>query len=505
MALTGNATSHDNANDVSNITITFADDAFVNETATSVINSTDANGEINFVTTPVAITSITDNASDISVTGVHASVDGDYTLVADPSTLALTGDFDPAAGVGSIDLDKPVYSYTNDDRETWYLWARTGSGYHISQLDNTDLWFWEAVTDASELVTDPTQVSSWAQSTGDAGSATQTPVQYAELVHLAVGAAGVTYTLTFNQAMALPTSAYHNISLLDSEDNVISEYDPNIGEDGGHTGDWLIGPLEHMDGSGNTVFRVDVQPGNTNTIHAFSGAVRLALNKDNIVSADGNAMLEDFTQTHSSQSFDTLSGNNNITGTSGDDTINGGAGHDTLDGAGGNDNLSGGAGNDRLNGGDGNDTIAGGNGIDTINGEAGNDTLIGGGNSDTINGGDGDDIINGGGGSDTLTGGSGKDTFVYAPTNDTEEGTITDFTLGADGDVLDLSEMLDYNQGNTLSDFITIAADSSTAGKFYVNLDFDGAGGRDTFIILEDMGDTLTLAELQLYNNLVVL
>ena len=165
----------------------------------------------------------------------------------------------------------------------------------------------------------------------------------------------------------------------------------------------------------------------------------------------------------SGQGADTLTADENLTGSSHDDSLSGDGADNSLDGNAGNDTLAGGPGNDLLNGGPGTDTVdysssgagvvadlatgsASGQGADTLtadenltgsshddslsgdgadnslDGNAGNDTLAGGPGNDLLNGGGGDDAIYGdtvasylanggvGGGRDTLNGGAGYDT-----------------------------------------------------------------------------------------------
>jgi Ca2+-binding RTX toxin-like protein len=148
----------------------------------------------------------------------------------------------------------------------------------------------------------------------------------------------------------------------------------------------------------------------------------------------------------------TGSGNDSITGGAGADSINAGAGADTIVGEQGDDVLNGGAGADLLQVGaafeDVSDaqivgietvTITNSNGIRlsldnqtdgfTINGNNGNETIVGSSGADTITGGVGNDV---------LTGGAGADTFVFTNVVANNTDTITDFTGGAAGDVLQL-------------------------------------------------------------------
>jgi RTX calcium-binding nonapeptide repeat (4 copies)/Lectin C-type domain len=107
-----------------------------------------------------------------------------------------------------------------------------------------------------------------------------------------------------------------------------------------------------------------------------------------------------------------------LLGTVGHDFIWGGTIGNIIRGVGGDDILKGNGGKDRIQGGIGNDDLQGGAGADTLNG---------------------------GTGSDTLSGGSGVDTFVFLAAADSRPSalrdTITDFTGGAAGDIIDLSAL----------------------------------------------------------------
>ncbi|MGU5642928.1 type I secretion C-terminal target domain-containing protein [Aeromonas caviae] len=186
-----------------------------------------------------------------------------------------------------------------------------------------------------------------------------------------------------------------------------------------------------------------------------------------------------------------------ITGNSLDNILSGGAGDDLLLGAGGKDTLVGGTGNDQLDGGSGNDTLLG---------ESGNDTLTGGLGNDILLGRDGNDLLIGGTGSDTLTGGAGKDTFKWMAGDAGGTDTIKDFTTGANGDVLDLSELLsgEHADASTLDHYLTFASGPGS-GKSTLTIDLDGAGsGTTTHTILFDNVDlTAGKSNLQIIQDLL--
>lgn len=121
----------------------------------------------------------------------------------------------------------------------------------------------------------------------------------------------------------------------------------------------------------------------------------------------------------------------------------------------------------------------GGDGGDVINGTAEDDVLAGG---------LGDDILAGGGGDDTLTGGPGADGFAFAAA-DLGNGvdSVTDFNGSggtydaAEGDLLDLSDLVSVDDDKSLDDYVHFADDGS--GNVNVHVDPGGAVGTHSEII----------------------
>ena len=138
--------------------------------------------------------------------------------------------------------------------------------------------------------------------------------------------------------------------------------------------------------------------------------------------------------------------------------------------------LSGGAGDDTL--------IAGDNRVNTLDGGDGNDTLIGGENaSDILIGGAGNDILDGGAtGGDILTGGTGSDTFIWDTSDIFDTDNITDFNV-AEGDALDLSDLLQDESQSTLSNYFDINFDGNDTT---LTVSSTGNGSNTTTIVLED-------------------
>jgi Ca2+-binding RTX toxin-like protein len=200
----------------------------------------------------------------------------------------------------------------------------------------------------------------------------------------------------------------------------------------------------------------------------------------------GTAAAERLLGTAGSDTIEGNGGGDRIDGGRGDDVLTGGddgtdtlfgeAGNDQLNGGGGADNLYGGMGDDVVHGGDGNDYIVRdeARGSDILYGEAGDDYIVvgsfkGSGASQAY-GGDGNDYftidvrtgatvaIDGGAGDDwvdliswdsaaTVTLGAGRDlitletAFTFTGTSSTGV-TVTDFTTGPGGDVLQIAEAL---------------------------------------------------------------
>ena len=105
-------------------------------------------------------------------------------------------------------------------------------------------------------------------------------------------------------------------------------------------------------------------------------------------------------------------------------------------------------------------------------------------------------VIKGAAGDDTLTGNAGEvDAFVYTDVADGSD-TINDFSM-ADGDILDLASLLDYADGDELSNYLTVT-DGGNGGDVTLAIDADGTGGTDITLTLSGI-DTgaLTLADLE--------
>ena len=223
---------------------------------------------------------------------------------------------------------------------------------------------------------------------------------------------------------------------------------------------------------------------------------------------------------------DTLIGSAQFDGT-GPDVLRGGDGNDTLvaSGSAGGNILDGGTGNDTLNipggvgssnnsliGGDGDDTITAGGFNDTVDGGEDNDTIQGFGSSQTLLGGNGNDLImvhygqsdvtvNAGAGNDvielngaiasgvTATLGTGQDTirFTQSTIPLTLHATITDFTVGSGGDILNLSPILNsltgYDGSNPFgpSGFLRLLQEG---GDTLLQVDQNGTAGGSSYITL---------------------
>ncbi|HEX7382796.1 MAG TPA: calcium-binding protein [Burkholderiaceae bacterium] len=100
--------------------------------------------------------------------------------------------------------------------------------------------------------------------------------------------------------------------------------------------------------------------------------------------------------------------------TPGSDSIQSGSLDDVVTGGYGHDSLYGGAGSDRLHGDEGNDWVSGDAGSDTLYGDSGDDRLFGGTENDLLDGGAGRDRLDGGAGDDAYLFGRGAGNDVIA-------------------------------------------------------------------------------------------
>jgi Ca2+-binding RTX toxin-like protein len=103
-----------------------------------------------------------------------------------------------------------------------------------------------------------------------------------------------------------------------------------------------------------------------------------------------------------------------------------------------------------------------------------NDLLEGGAGNDTLYGGAGDDILNGGSGNDDLYGEEGADRFLFSNLGDGFD-TVHDFTAGAGGDIVDISNILEGFDSLTdlISDFVRLTQQGSDVR---VDINADGQG-----------------------------
>ncbi|MBV7600152.1 VCBS domain-containing protein [Aeromonas sp. sia0103] len=201
--------------------------------------------------------------------------------------------------------------------------------------------------------------------------------------------------------------------------------------DGGAGDDILFGDAVHFAGIQGEGYE------------AIKSYVASQLGRTDVLDAD----VHSYIQGHTAE-FDQSSSNDKA------DVLLGGEGNDILFGQGGDDILDGGAGNDILFGGAGDDTLFGGLGNDQLSGGSGNDILYGGVGDDSLSGGLDNDILTGGLGNDILKGDAGADTFSWMQ-GDTTAGTVAkdyvvDFSK-AEGDKLDLSDLLDHDGSKTES------------------------------------------------------
>ena len=218
---------------------------------------------------------------------------------------------------------------------------------------------------------------------------------------------------------------------------------------------------------------------------------------DTLIGGEGDDEIEGL---YGNDVIDTGAGNDHVFGRDGDDLIYGREGNDhligsigtdTVYGGAGNDTLAGSQGNDEMHGGDGNDLVfigvyedsdrifmdagndfvdgasagssfyaEGGDGNDVLNSGVGDDTLLGGAGNDILHGGAGNDTLSGGGDNDIVTGGDGDDVFVLQDV----PGSLQILDFGANGaaDMIDLSQITDYETAADVSAVMTFDQTTTT-------------------------------------------
>ena len=152
---------------------------------------------------------------------------------------------------------------------------------------------------------------------------------------------------------------------------------------------------------------------------------------------------------------------------------------------------------------DGDDVLIGSDQADILMGGAGNDNLMGN---------DGDDTLIGGAGNDILTGGAGADIFKW---ESGDEGTtdnpavdfVTDFST-AEGDSLNLADLLQGEESGDITDYISVAQNGSDV---VIEVTPEGNGGdMNQIITLQNTtvdqlagGDTSSMSQADIINTLI--
>ena len=139
--------------------------------------------------------------------------------------------------------------------------------------------------------------------------------------------------------------------------------------------------------------------------------------------------------------------------------------------------------------------------VDVIQtGDANDNQLMGDDADNIIRGLAGDDTITGNQGDDALSGGLGSDTFDYNSNNDGHD-IITDFNL-SEGDKLDISDLVDYQSGSNLANFVNI---ENIDNDSIVHIDLDGADSGQSYVSITLFNTTLSFEDLSNANTLIVL
>ncbi|WP_432463779.1 retention module-containing protein [Agarivorans sp. QJM3NY_33] len=130
-----------------------------------------------------------------------------------------------------------------------------------------------------------------------------------------------------------------------------------------------------------------------------------------------------------------------------------------------------------LQGSDADEILIGNEHSDSLLGGGGQDALIGNQGDDVLIGGSGEDLLIGGQGNDILTGGDDSDMFAWLANDDqaSVNDTITDFTVGEGGDVLNLSDLLQGETEASLESFLSFETVTHGSGvDTIISIDKDG-------------------------------
>jgi Ca2+-binding RTX toxin-like protein len=307
---------------------------------------------------------------------------------------------------------------------------------------------------------------------------------------------------------------------------------------GGTSGDTLIGSLgaDTLNGGGGNDIASYLTSPTAVTINLLTGVNSGGFAAGDLLTSietvEGSAFADHMTGDNADNIFLGGGGNDYLDGGTGIDTLTGGAGDDVyvvdvagdsvVEGAGSGmdeirttlttysiatlsdvENLTfTGAGASTLTGNAAANLIIGGTGNDTVSGGTANDTLMGGAGADSLSGGNDNDLMIGGQGADTLAGGVGVDTFRYFAGDATATDTITDFTAGVGGDVIDIDGLLTGYDNNplTLTSYVNLV---EAGGNTTLRIDPTGTSNF-TVTVLTLTGVTgLDLATLRTNGNLV--
>lgn len=468
LTLSGNASAHANANDITNLTVTFANDDFTGNNASAVFDSAKSNLVVDF-TDPAAPAS--SGGSSTPVEPAPTPVDPEPTPEEPTPPPVVTETVDGA----TVETSTKTKTRTTIDAD----------GNTVTKTVTTESLIITPVTDNRADTTGTAETADIPLFWGESSR-----TEWATTASLPVGIG-----LTTDGSRA----PKENATLADAIDDLIYYIDTTVDEsdpdkanqkNGGST---FLQKLENMTDTlvvNKVVLSVDA---NITTIAkpiTISGSANIVATSQSKLAPMEAIVIDASTLPANSQlnlknvEFAVVVGENL--------TIRGGDGANILFAGAGSQNIVLGEDDDELYAGAGDDIIGSVSGNDAVYGEAGDDIVFGGAGNDILSGGTGSDIINGGLGYDRAIQEGSKADYSVLVKNGTI--TLTNSINGSVDKLIDINQIefengdIFYIANNKVQEKILLTMGHSKADILYVPITQTKAGtsSNDIFVLSAD-------------------